>query len=116
MCVSVCKSDGDSDLPIKVMQERRWSYGTEGRKGGGGVAGGGGGGIDSERRGEEEMRPEKPLNVKSISRKTARESKRWRVKSKGSKILKKDTGRQRGIKKESSDDCDIDDSTVGKTG
>lgn len=31
-----------------------------------------------------------------------------------SKILKKDTARQRRIKKESSDDCDIDDSTVGK--
>lgn len=32
------------------------------------------------------------------------------------KILKKDTARQSRIKRESSDDCDIDDSTVGKRG
>lgn len=32
MRACVCESDGDSDLPIKVVQERGWSYGTEGRK------------------------------------------------------------------------------------
>lgn len=41
-----------------------------------------GGGIGAEGQrvkgeGEKEMRPEKPLNIKSISRKTEQESKRW---------------------------------------
>lgn len=38
------------------------------------------------------------------------------MKCRESKILKKDTARRRRIKRESSDDCDIDDSTVGKRG
>ena len=43
-----------------------------------------------------EMRPEKPLNIKSISRERVRvrESERQRVKCRESKILKKDTARQ----------------------
>lgn len=67
-----------------------------------------------EKGGEKEMRPEKPLNIKSISGEG--EGERRRVKCREFKILKKDTASHRRIKKESSDDCDIDDSTVGKWG
>lgn len=51
-----------------------------------------------------------------INQQKERGSERQRVKCRESKILKKDTARQRRIKRESSDDCDIDDSTVGKKG
>lgn len=63
-CVRVYESDCDSDLPIKVMQERNGVMGQKERKRG------------KERhmeKREKEMRPEKPLNRKSISRKRGRE-------------------------------------------
>lgn len=53
------------------------------------------------------MRPEKPLNRKSISSKGGGMQR---------KILRRDTARRSRIKRESSDDCDIDDSAVGKRG
>lgn len=54
------------------------------------------------------MRPEKPLKRKSISGGERREMQR--------KILKEDAARRSRIKRESSDGCNIDDSTVGDGG
>lgn len=51
-----------------------------------------------------------------INQQKERKCERRRVKCRESKILKKDTARRRMIKNKSSDDCDIDDSTVGKKG
>lgn len=99
VCICVCESDGDSDLSIKRMQGREmelWEIRKES-----GVRNRWGGGT----------RPENPLNIKSINR-----SERRREWNSENKILQKATARQKRIKKECSDDCDIDDSTVGKTG
>ncbi len=62
MCVY--ESDGDSDLPIKVMQERNGVMGQKERKGGRMPSG--------KKKGAKEMRPKKPLNRKSISKKSER--------------------------------------------